>query len=327
MTRATKEMLESKVRATARCINEYLYRRAFFLLPLCLLGLALPFLTSQLSGTTNRIVWALDLVVHWQWLFAIGAAGSCVIVGVRRKIFSYLLVVVLALPFFSAANAWPETSRGVRPTLTIASANINIDNSDVHPLAEWLAEASPDVVAVLEVSPAYAAGLAKLSAYPHQVAAPALDPFGIALLSKHPLSDTRVVRDGSSTPYITARLQVHGKEVRVVAFHPMPPFYVADHRERDTKLQQLISESDIPAVIAGDFNATPWSTAFAAIENSGWLRATGLAPTWPSSGRGYIGIPIDHVIASPHWVSIPVDRRPNIGSDHLPVIVGLLLVK
>ena len=81
--------------------------------------------------------------------------------------------------------------------------------------------------------------------------------------------------------------------------------------------------SDDAPLVVGDFNATPWSNAFAGPSSRGWRRATGLAPTWPVAWRGVMGIPIDHVLASSAWRVGGARVGPDIGSDHRPVMARL----
>jgi endonuclease/exonuclease/phosphatase (EEP) superfamily protein YafD len=86
------------------------------------------------------------------------------------------------------------------------------------------------------------------------------------------------------------------------------------------------------AILAGDFNATPWSWALRRLEGAGGLtRRTAALPTWPTAAPSVASarraaLPmaaIDHVYASPDWVTREVRRGPNVGSDHFPVIVTL----
>ena len=52
-----------------------------------------------------------------------------------------------------------------------------------------------DAVVVVEVSPDYAQALSRWPDYPFRVIEPALDPFGIAVLSRHPLANAQVLHD------------------------------------------------------------------------------------------------------------------------------------
>ena len=40
-----------------------------------------------------------------------------------------------------------------------------------------------------------------------------------------------------------------------------------------------------------------------------------------------MGIPIDHVLVTPQWLVVEREVGPNLGSDHLPVIVQIALRK
>lgn len=98
---------------------------------------------------------------------------------------------------------------------------------------------------------------------------------------------------------------------------PITPEY---HAARNIKLGEISTnslQSGMPTIIAGDFNASPWSSAFAGSELK---RATGLASTWPS---GLFGIAVDQVLASEQWHVYDFYVGSDTGSDHLPVIATL----
>lgn len=293
--------------------------------PLCGLGLVLPALLSQLpaeiSGTT---VWLLDLAAHWQWVFAPALVLSAGLATLADRRWA-LLLTLLGLPWLTASALLPAAS-GALPAFTIASANVHMDNQDVGPLARWLAQEKPDVVVVLEVTAIYAQGLQLLDAYPHHQIAAQNNPFGIALLSRHPLTDVRTVQDADGIPHIDARLTWQGRKIRVLAVHPMPPISTAFAASRDRQLAAWARGAGLqPTLLAGDLNATPWSRAFTGLDALGLRRATGLAPTWPAALRGWSGVPIDHVLASRHWRRIESWRGPDLGSDHAPVLARVAL--
>lgn len=299
-------------------------RRARFLVPLCLLGLLLPFAMRLLVDFSGYVIWMVDLLSHWQWLWLAGLVVLSVVAGLSNR--RWLLCLLAApLPWLSASASLPQHQISAL-MLTIASANVNLDNIDIAPLARWLAREKPDVVVVLEVSPEYAAGLEKLADYPFRLIAADYGPFGIALLSRMPLIDAKIMRDAEHIAHIEGQVELGGQRVGIVAFHPMPPRSPEYHAVRNEKLKAFATKAraqGIPSVVAGDMNATPWSTAFMGAERLGWRRATGLAPTWHAAMRGWFGIPIDHVIASPEWALESSGVGPDIGSDHLPVLARL----
>src|SRR5205085_6340887 len=81
-------------------------------------------------------------------------------------------------------------------------------------------------------------------------------------------------------------------------------------------------------ILAGDFNATPWSFPLRRFERaSGLHRRTHALPTFPagqvtSRRLRTIGpvLPIDHVYSSGGWGLVSLERGPDLGSDHFPLV-------
>lgn len=289
-----------------------------------LVALLLPWLMRALPASTGTFGWALDLAVHWQpvhaalWLVAVALLS-----GRDRR---WLLALPLALlPLWSASAPLPASRNpAAAPTLAIASANVRAGNPDPAPLATWLRAQPVDVVVLVELTPDYADRLqdALADVYPYRNLVPADSPFGIGLLSRHPLSDTTRHDSRDGIPSLAATLDTARGPVRVVAAHPMPPLGPHWQAARDQLLRTLADAAGTqPTVVAGDLNTTPWSTALTGIAPA-LRRACGLAPTWPSA---HVGIPIDHVLAGPGWRRLDCARGPDIGSDHRPIRATLVL--
>ncbi len=133
----------------------------------------------------------------------------------------------------------------------------------------------------------------------------------------------------STTPAATATSLT---PIRLLAIHTLPPVRPNYAFLRDQQMQAAadwIHENDTPAIIIGDFNATPWSSAFRNMLERGSLQNSqvgyGIAGTWPAHGGPLGMIPIDHCLHTSHWTVL--DRRlgPNLGSDHRPLFIQLAL--
>jgi endonuclease/exonuclease/phosphatase (EEP) superfamily protein YafD len=83
-----------------------------------------------------------------------------------------------------------------------------------------------------------------------------------------------------------------------------------------------------PLIVAGDFNATPYSPYF--VE---WLETTGLtdsrrgrtlSASWPTMLPA-AGIPIDHITVNDDFTILSHRRLPNFESDHYGLLVELAL--
>lgn len=281
-----------------------------------------------LPYSTSAVRWLVELGGHWVWpatamtlltawrgrgwVRGMSAAAACT--G----------IVALALAHSPVSAGAPDA-----PRLRIASSNVFIGNKDASKLLlPWIAERKPDVLMVQEVSPAMAAELEKLADYPHRMVVGRVDGFGIALLSKHPLANVHLIPGEGDTPAIGATMTWQGKEVELVAAHPLPPITAPLYARRNHRLAQLadgLAQSGKPAIIAGDFNATPWSSGVKVVEERGLRRATSLVPTWPAQLGPLALIPIDQVMVSKQWDVVARQRGPNVGSDHFPVEVDLSL--
>lgn len=291
------------------------------LLFLGLTGFTLPLLSAALSGQSGVIPWLIDLAANWQPVFSLLVFTGVVIISVRRPVMLGLLGLS-AIPLFTAHDLLPRATAG-GDAIKILSANIHFENRDLSRLKALLNEETPSLVILLELSPAAAAELEQLESYPFKALYPENSPFGIGLLSKLPVKEISLDRNGLNNlaiPTLQAIIDWHGADINVVAFHPMPPIMPEYHQARNIKLQEISGnslQSGLPTIIAGDFNASPWSSAFAGTE---FKRATGLASTWPS---GLFGIPVDQVLASQQWHVYDYYVGSDTGSDHLPVIATL----
>jgi len=109
----------------------------------------------------------------------------------------------------------------------------------------------------------------------------------------------------------------------------LPPGSAEYARLRNEQLHTVAAQvkaSYRPVILIGDLNGTPWSPYF-----RDFLRASGLRNT--SQGRGVQGswpaglpagrIPLDHCLVSPEIRVIDRQVGPQVGSDHLPLLVDL----
>jgi endonuclease/exonuclease/phosphatase (EEP) superfamily protein YafD len=159
---------------------------------------------------------------------------------------------------------------------------------------------------------------------------PSTDNFGIALYSKLPLDEVDVWHMGrAEVPAIAARVIRGAETIMVHAIHVLPPSSRANWIDRNQALNELavkIQTQQQPLIVVGDLNTTSWSAAFgdfvAATDLDDTRVGFGVQPTFPSD-RLVVRIPIDHCLVS-STISV-IDRHvgPNIGSDHLPVVIDL----
>jgi vancomycin resistance protein VanJ len=224
----------------------------------------------------------------------------------------------------------------------------------------WMRETAADILLLQEPPPAYEYGrLNDLSdLYPHFVMHPDDIRYNFNVtLARHPIRVDGVV-PGVDTP-ITKRsvVNVNGQEIAVYNVHmPWPSayprvprflnnFYLRtalgyDDRERDQFIRDLLDILDhepLPFIVAGDFNASDYSLIYmemAAQMNDAFAEAGyGLGGSWPNTI--FIGFPryfpplirIDYIWHSDHFQTIRAEQGPRLGSDHIPLLADLTLLR
>ncbi len=318
-------------------ISNFITFRAKWVIWLCAVAsLSAPVSRLIAAEELATVQWALELAVHWQWVYLItGALCAVLLVALRRAWWPLLPSLLLGSSFFVQSGA---LDRGVEPAtaesvLVVGTANLNFDTTDFNALIDWLlSEDAPDVVFLQEFTDRAQQALQTPEVsrrYPYRLEAPQSDQFGLALLSRHPLTGAQKVQapDARTTLQLRAMLTFsEGKTVRLSALHPMPPLNAVYAQIRDQTLVQEarhLEQSGGLALMAGDFNTTPWARGLFAIDSQ-LLRASGFAGSWPNAFGVLSLLPLDHVLASRGWQRLGSSRGPDLGSDHLPVIVRLM---
>lgn len=271
-------------------------------------------------------VWPLSLIEHFrvQYLFAgLAVLGLGWVRGFDVALIAWLANFgIVASDLGGSAHA--KTGTHVR----ILFANVLASNQDYEAVRALIRAEQPDIVAVVETRAPWFTELGPALAGYQKLEHDRRDNFGLGLYVRGSLHG-HVEHFGGSVPTIVAELETRGVRLTAVVTHPWPPMSGWAEAEQGKHLGELaryVVARRGTIVVAGDLNATPWSRYFRRL-----VGTTGLCDT--RAGFGYQGsypagsalqrIPIDHVLVS---CAVGVrDRRigPDVGSDHLPVIVDL----
>jgi endonuclease/exonuclease/phosphatase (EEP) superfamily protein YafD len=208
-------------------------------------------------------------------------------------------------------------------------------------LARELLDARADVLVVQELSDEWLATLDAQGArerYPHRIVEPHsldADYFGIGIFSRSPLEASGIDRlpGRLAVPLAWADLRVGDRDVRIESVHTAPPAtsaWASLYREHvDHLVERVEHETRDAMVLAGDFNASPFSHAHRRLLGAGLREAhesvgRGLATTWPNGVFLVPPMRLDHVYVRGAGVR-SVRELPAITSDHSPIVADLLL--
>jgi endonuclease/exonuclease/phosphatase (EEP) superfamily protein YafD len=238
-------------------------------------------------------------------------------------------LVVIAPQFWGAKSPGNFAGHALRVMLV----NVRTENQRYDLVIACINKHRPDLIVVEEMDERWRNELAGLrEVYPHVKLETRDDNFGIALFSRLPFDGAEIVYFGrSEVPSVAARLTVAGRKLTILGTHPLPPGSPENFTLRNEQLDAVATfakNRSNPVIVLGDLNVTPWSCCFQRLMKQGGLTDSsagrGIYATWPAD-LFPLRIPIDHCLVTPDVRIANKIVGNNIGSDHLPVVVDLVL--
>ena len=300
-----------------------------------LLAIPLGLLSAGVAGgLLDGVAWpgpALALFRPQLTLALLAVVLVALVVGPRRLALVGMAVVVLGvvllLPALRAVE--PEPPAGPR-TVKVLTLNLWHRNDDVSAVETLIRRERPDVVALLELTPAWAQALSRvLAPYPVRAAEPAAGSTGIGVFGRAPTRDARLVRlRAGMRAAVDVRLDLRGRETQLLVVHPPGALYPGDPGPHERELAAFAEWSRAQGprqAICGDLNAAPWSRSLRDLLADGDLRAA--FPGGLFAGSWLRLPPPLRVAIDGCLVGVGLRARaelgPDVGSDHRPVIVEL----
>lgn len=263
---------------------------------------------------------------------ALVVAGAVLVVAailkLRLVLMAATVVAVIVLVAGSPQWAPPRGEPGEdRTEITLYSANLHRDNTDVDAIARSIAASDADILVLVEVGPAPTAALDQvLAGYPHRAfRGSAGRPAGgvlTVIASRWPLTNLNLRVSQLSIEAASVRTPLG--PVTVAGVHMTRPWPYQIQWEQIRQADGLVGWANAtsgPILAAGDFNSVSSARIGRQIRSqSRLIPAPGWPGTWPSALPAFAGITIDQVYRTPDLAL--VDRRlgHDTGSDHRPVI-------
>ncbi len=225
--------------------------------------------------------------------------------------------------------------------------NVRYDNHQVDALRDLIQDTNPDLILLSETTHWWLEQLQGLEDdYPYTLLQPQKNDFGLLLYSRFELVNPEIrFLVESEVPSIRSQVRLpSGKLVTLYGVHPRPPGLKlseeeeaeahgderADSNMRDAELMLVAKEikklGSVPVIVAGDFNDVAWSRTTHLFQRIGGLLdprvGRGLVNTFDTRSRLF-RYPLDHAFATQDFLLVGLDRMPDIGSDHFPLLVKL----
>ena len=307
-----------------------------------LVGFASALLTVLASFARHS--WHFDLLVNFIPQYALGLL-VCIsaLLLYRRWLWAtalcpfLVLCLVYIVPLYVSAYGGSEAKSDLK-VYKLLAFNVLSSNSQLDAMLGFIESEDPDFIVMTEFTGKWDAASKRLSKrYKLQILEAHTDNFGIAIFGRFD-GESHLMRTndefGLPTHYADFALP-DGRKFRLVGTHAIIPVSSILLDERNKCLLQcakICRESASPSILAGDFNMTPFSPFYGDILREGDLvsasKGRGLCFTWPSWSFPMLkpmAIQIDNCLTSKGIDVISWRRGPDLGSDHLPVIVEFAL--
>jgi endonuclease/exonuclease/phosphatase (EEP) superfamily protein YafD len=289
-----------------------------------------------ICGFLGRFNWLLDETSHFRVQYAALLLILAVAYAVGRKFKLGLVFICFALVNASVVLPYCFTGRNVghfanSTKFRIVLINVHTENQRYALVETFIRQNAPDVLVLEEVNDLWMQHLGPLHDFlPYSCEQSQSDNFGIALFSKLPLTNALIRSFGAAgVPSVSAEVEICGRRVLLIGTHPLPPGSAANTHLRDEQLAavaEFVMARQMPTILVGDLNTTPWSSSFREFQHKSRLadsaRGFGYQPTWPTMLLPML-IPLDHCLVSSELQIINRRRGVNVGSDHFPLVVEI----
>jgi endonuclease/exonuclease/phosphatase (EEP) superfamily protein YafD len=243
--------------------------------------------------------------------------------------------ILLIAPEFVRDNRFDAPLGAPRArTLRILFANVLGGHPNPVDYLRELPEIDPDVIVFVEYYPWWhrdADPAKTFAAYPYGTMGAERPGGEFGVFSKIPIEHARHVPSAGRMCF-TFDIRVDGKALRLFALHAPRPMLdpEVDYSAFWSIVTPEILALPDPAVVVGDFNATPYSKVYKKLtadrlRSAHEDRGRGYATTWPNRMEFIPPIRIDQALLTPGVECVSITEGRGAGSDHKPLIIDVRL--
>ncbi len=287
-------------------------------------------------GYFGGLGWIFDLFANFRAQYlALFAVCAVVLTIVRRRKTALVAFAGVVITTATMAPYYQALPSAAAPAAKFRLVTFNVwdRNEEIERALDFLQRSDADALILQEVNLARLDAWAqRLPAYPYRASAPAWGQ-GVAVFSRWPLRMEPLAGPEKTTRVVRTTIDWEGVPLNILGAHLTWPLGGRNAAMRNAELAALAQAARNitgPTLLAGDFNLTPWSRQHEHFTRASGLTdcaiGHGLLPSWPAQAWP-ARIRIDLCFASAHWRVRAMTLGPELGSDHLPVIIDLELLR
>lgn len=271
----------------------------------------------------GRLGWPFELFTHFRPHYVVLAiAATAAGLAAQDQSLAFVggyCILLNAMSLRSGPSVLPQPTLASKPGLTVVWANVWKRAGALERTLDWARAQNADIILIGEFPAIDSAGIAP--DYPHRhdtgLDAGAVWTSRTVAFSRVPMRNAETLNPPGRDrrPFLRfATTMPDGAEFNIIAVHPAAPIKPYMLGDRNAAIAMLLRLIRTPYLIAGDFNATPWSPVFPRIPGQRVGRAL-LRPTWLTN-LPLLGLAIDHIKVSPGVGASLYRVGPFLGSDH-----------
>ena len=283
---------------------------------------------ATIAVLLGRLGWPWELSTHFRPHLIVASlllGSGLAAVGAWPQSVACLAALAANLATFPRLHFVAAREAASEAGVTIVWANVWKRSTALVRTIGFARDQGADVILLGEFPDIDPQALAQLAPeYPFVIdPGPALGRFTtrVVAMSRIPISNVRVTEppSGPRRAVIWFTLETGRKHLNVSAVHPAAPGTPSMLRDRNALIVQTLDAAQAPYLIAGDFNAAPWSPILSNITpqrvGNPVLESTWLT-RWP-----LFGLPIDQLFVSDDVRPTAYRVGPYLGSDHRALLV------
>ncbi|MSU89899.1 hypothetical protein GE300_09795 [Rhodobacteraceae bacterium 2CG4] len=201
--------------------------------------------------------------------------------------------------------------------LSVYSQNLRYDNGSPEAVLSAIEASDADVLVLQEVSEGNMRVIDRLRRrYPASIVCDFTGVGGVAILSRIPDTGPTGCAEGGGAAWL--RVVTASGPLTVVGLHLYWPWPYGQAAHVD-RLAPALSALAEPVLIAGDFNAPPWTHSVDRIEAATGTRVVGGLRLTYRRSEIWPGLPLDHVLVSED-IAAETRQLGTSGSDHAALL-------
>ena len=221
--------------------------------------------------------------------------------------------------------------------------NLSFRNSRIEEFKKYIVQHPMDVITLQEVTPAHQRALEELKteaykieikieypfierkkgAYPYQTYCQFRGVGGGAILSKHPIDESKTLcLEGEGL--LWTQIKIDQQPITVGSIHLHWPFPYSQQEQIET-IRPILEKMPKPSLISGDFNAVSWSDAVDKVATYSHTKVVD-GMRWSISLKKqlpllpFMKLSIDHLLLSEELEVQTLKVEKDLGSDHFPIV-------